>query len=65
MEKIQEFYVHVQSRMKYRKVSGNATTVTVRQAFSRHAEEKVLPWEQFHDEYKPLQKKHVENTGWN
>ena len=59
-----EFYVHVQTRMKYRKVSSNATTVTVRPAFSRHAEEKVLSWSDFHDDYKPLQKKARENTGW-
>ena len=59
----QEFFVNLQTMLKYRKVSNNSTHIIIRPAFSTHAEETELSWGDFFEQYKPLREGVKENDG--
>ncbi len=59
-----EFVVDVESMIKYRVVSSNATHVTLRKSFHPLTEHFEISWEQFRSDFKPLHQVAKENTGW-
>ncbi len=61
---MKNYFVNLQTRLKYKILESNTDTVTLVPAFSPRKTEIKLDWKEFYAQYKPLQEPAKENEGW-
>ena len=61
---MKEYFVNLETRLKYKILESDASTVILVPAFNSGETEIKLTWNELYSKYKPLKEPAKENQGW-
>ncbi len=61
---MKNYFVNLETRLKYKILESDASTVILVPAFVSGETEVKLTWNELYSKYKPLRKSNRENEGW-
>jgi len=61
---MKEYFVNLETRLKYKIVESDASSIVIEPAFSPKRTEVKLTWNEFYTQFKPLREPAKENEGF-